>query len=92
MTNRHRCIGVQQQHRHRFAHDIAAPDYYRMFAAKVSHTDVFQHFHAARRRAAHKSRLANHQRADVLGMKTVDVLAHRNRFQHMLFGDVFRQW
>ena len=62
-----------------------------MFAAQVFEANVFEHFHATRGRAAHESRLANHERADVLDMKSIHVFVRGYGFEHILFGNVFRQ-
>ena len=73
VADRDRRVGVQQQHRHRLADDVAAPDHDGVLAARVA-ADRLEHLHAAVGRAGLEARAADHQRAGARDGKAVDVL------------------
>ena len=83
VTNRHRGIGVQQQHGHRFADDVAASHHHGIFA---SHLDAAapQDLHATGRCAGDQAGTLGGEIAHVDGMKSIHVFFRRHRQQHAL--------
>src|SRR5437763_6814151 len=78
VTNRHRGIGVQQQHGHRFADDVAASHHHGIFAG---HLDAAapQNLHAPGGRAGHQSGTLGGEIAHVDRMKSIHVFFRRHR-------------
>ena len=51
---------------------------------------LIQHRHAPGRRARREARLADHQAADILDVKAVDVLLHGDGLQHLRLAHLLR--
>ena len=81
---------LQEHEGHGFAHDVAAANHNRVFAAQVV-VNAFEHFHAAIRCAGPKARLPHHERTRAADMKTIHIFEGRNGFDHLVGIDVVGQ-
>ncbi len=84
MADSDRPVLVQQEHRHRFADNVAAPDHDAFLAA---HFDLrrTQQFHHPCRCAGQEFVVANHDFPDILRMERVHILFRGNGRNHSLF-------
>ena len=83
VTNRHRGVLVEQQHRHGLAHNVAAAHDHRVLAGD-GNLAALQNLDHARGRAGRKRRPAGEQPARVHGMKAVHVLRRIDRIEQRL--------
>src|SRR5437879_6617549 len=83
MADRDGGIGVQQQHRNRFANNVTAPDNDGI-RADYRNIASLQNFHAAKRRASYKPGALSGKISHVHRMKSVHVFLWRNREQHSI--------
>ena len=82
---------LQQQLRHGFAHDVAAPDHYRIFSRESLGELLLEHHQATQGRARDQgARIAIGQSAGIHRVKTVHVLGRIDGFDHPLCADMLR--
>ena len=94
MANSDRAIArisfLHHQGSHRLAHDITASQHYAMFAASRDLV-TSQQFQNTGRSRRHEPREADRHTADVDRMETVHILTVVDRFDDLLFRDMFRK-
>ena len=83
MTDDNRGVAMQQQHGHRLAHDLAAPDDHGSRSGD-GNAAAPEHLDHSGRRAGSKQRAALHEAADIDRMKAVDVLGRVEGIEHPL--------
>ena len=90
MTNRDGRVGVEQQQRHWFSHDIAAPDHHgvRAFDRNIA---AAENLHHADRCAGHQPRTVGEQVPDIHGMKAVHILRGNNGVENFFGVDLLGQ-
>ncbi len=90
MADGHSGVLLQQEYGNRLANDIAPPYNNGVLTLQVI-ADKLEHLQAAMRRAGDIAFLANHQVADIDGMKAVHILFHGNSVNNRLLLNMVRQ-
>ena len=72
------------------ADNVRTTDHNDIFPGQIK-SDLFDHDHHTVRGAWLKSRLADHEATDIVGVKTVNILARIDRFDYFLRRESFRQ-
>ena len=83
-------VALHQHQRHGLADDVARPDNHHIRAFE-RYSLMLEQFEDAIRRARRKDGVAQHQAADVVQMKSVDVFLRRNGAQHFCDRELGRQ-
>ncbi len=84
-----RGVLLHQHQGHGFADDVAGTHHDHILP-RDGDLLVFEQLLHAKRRAGWKNRIACYQATDVVEMETIDVLLHRDAFEHMRHFDVRR--
>src|SRR5689334_24120511 len=92
MTDGHGRIALEQQHRHRFADDLASANDHRVRAGDTNRA-AFEYLDYPGRRARHEMRTSLHELSDIDRVKPVDIFRRIDGIKHLLCGPLpHRRW
>ena len=89
MADGHRCVLVEQKHRHGLSYDVTAPDHHRVLSCRVDVVSGKQ-FHDPRGSAGNKIKLTGHNSAHVFKGKSIHVFFGIDPCDHLFIVNVLR--